>query len=417
MNVRSSINRAYITSSGRDLRLDFLRGYFVLIMIVDHVAGRSPLHWFTGGGNLFFVSGAEGFFVISGLVAGIVYHRIIDTQGFQAAMVKLLFRIFVLYIVGVSINLINLPFHDNFWAVDQPPEYFQPDAILRIFSLKTGNVIIAYAFLYTAVPFALLILKKGRGLYLLIGSWAIYLVYVFFPNPTAFPLHTAISLNGLQVLFFTALFIGYTKHLTLDYGKNLLKNEWLIAFSTGFLFLVIIYFILHPLPWTPKNLISNTAVDWININLFDKVTLRPGRILSAYVVFGTFFISLSLYWEKITRALGWLIFPFGKSALYAYTIHIPLAASVNKYLESGLISPTNLINLLIQIIAVFLIWFLTKKKVLAPTQATLQYWFLFPFVFAIFLYFVDIIIHIQSQNPYFLRALVYWITWFPVIPH
>ncbi len=416
MKVGSIINQTYITSSGRDLRLDFLRGYFVIIMIVDHMAGRSPLHWFTGGGDLFFVSGAEGFFVISGLVAGIVYHRIIDTQGFEAAFIKILHRILVLYIVGVTINLLNLPFSYNFWVVNQPPEYIQPDAILRIFFLKTGNIIITYALLFIAVPFAFLLLKKGRGGYLLLGSWTIYLVYVLYPKPAAFPLYSAINLMGIQVLFFTALFIGYKKHLTLDYGSIYLNKKCLLAFSSAFFLLIVLYFFLHPLPWMQRDLISDATVNWINLNLFDKVTLRPGRVLSALVVFGTFFIVLSLYWEKISNIIGWLVMPFGTSALYAYTLHIPIGSVINNLIDEGIIKSSHFSNMLIQIVAVFFIWFFTKNKVLAPTKNNIRYWYGFPFIFALLLLLVDSTIHSNSASPYILRALVYWINWFPWIP-
>ena len=30
---------AYITPKGRDLRIDLLRGFFVLAMVIDHIAG------------------------------------------------------------------------------------------------------------------------------------------------------------------------------------------------------------------------------------------------------------------------------------------------------------------------------------------------------------------------------------------
>ena len=60
----------YITASGRDLRIDLLRGYFVLAMIIDHVLGVSPL-WLITGGNRFFTSAAEGFILTSGLMAEI----------------------------------------------------------------------------------------------------------------------------------------------------------------------------------------------------------------------------------------------------------------------------------------------------------------------------------------------------------
>ena len=56
-------------SHGRDLRIDLLRGYFVVAMIIDHVRGQSPLYLLTGG-NRFYTSAAEGFILTSGLVAG-----------------------------------------------------------------------------------------------------------------------------------------------------------------------------------------------------------------------------------------------------------------------------------------------------------------------------------------------------------
>src|SRR5581483_5784853 len=58
---------AYVPSGRRDLRLDFLRGFCALAMIVDHIGGASWLYALTGG-NRFFTSAAEGFIFISGLV-------------------------------------------------------------------------------------------------------------------------------------------------------------------------------------------------------------------------------------------------------------------------------------------------------------------------------------------------------------
>ncbi len=54
----------YITQAGRDLRLDLIRGLCVVIMVIDHVAGESPLYLITGG-NRFLTSAAEGFILRS----------------------------------------------------------------------------------------------------------------------------------------------------------------------------------------------------------------------------------------------------------------------------------------------------------------------------------------------------------------
>src|SRR5215218_3733366 len=62
----------YVPAGKRDQRLDLLRGYCVFAMTVDHLDAPTWLYVVTGG-NRFFVSAAEGFLFISGVVMGIVY--------------------------------------------------------------------------------------------------------------------------------------------------------------------------------------------------------------------------------------------------------------------------------------------------------------------------------------------------------
>ncbi len=57
----------------RDIRLDALRGLVLAWMTINHLSG--PLHAYSFE-TLGFVSSAEGFVFISGIVAGMVYGRI-----------------------------------------------------------------------------------------------------------------------------------------------------------------------------------------------------------------------------------------------------------------------------------------------------------------------------------------------------
>ncbi len=90
----------YVQQGKRDLRLDFLRGFAVFAMVANHIAGPSWLYAITGG-NRFFVSAAEGFVLISGVVVGIVYGGIARSQGVYIAAVKLLQRAWLLYVLAV----------------------------------------------------------------------------------------------------------------------------------------------------------------------------------------------------------------------------------------------------------------------------------------------------------------------------
>src|SRR5688500_15929609 len=100
----ASIWGTYRAEGTRDLRFDFLRGFAVLAMVVDHIGGPSFLYAVTGG-NKFYTSAAEAFIFISGLLVGVVYGRIAARDGFVAGMRKALERAGVLYLLTVGVTL------------------------------------------------------------------------------------------------------------------------------------------------------------------------------------------------------------------------------------------------------------------------------------------------------------------------
>ena len=67
---RRCASPVYVGLTGRDPRLDWLRGYCFLVMTIDHFGGRSRLYALTGQ-TQFFTSAAEAFYLISGLTLGI----------------------------------------------------------------------------------------------------------------------------------------------------------------------------------------------------------------------------------------------------------------------------------------------------------------------------------------------------------
>src|SRR5690349_9153592 len=76
-------------------------------MAVDHIGVFGPDSWLyavTGKGE-FFISAAEGFVFISGLVMGIVYCKVIAKEGLQKATSKILNRVVKLYFLTVGLTL------------------------------------------------------------------------------------------------------------------------------------------------------------------------------------------------------------------------------------------------------------------------------------------------------------------------
>ena len=178
---------AYITAQGRDLRIDLLRGFFVLAMIVDHVRGASPLYLLTGG-NRFFVSAAEGFILLSGLMAGLIYRRVVAHDGIVAAVRKVWARALTLYLLTVGITLVLLPISEVAglpWA--QGVNLSHPLAlVVSVLTLHRtyylADVLLLYTLLFAVMPAALFLMADGKT-WLLVGiSWLVWGLHQLFPE-------------------------------------------------------------------------------------------------------------------------------------------------------------------------------------------------------------------------------------------
>ena len=92
--------------SERILAFDLMRGYFLFVILIDHL-GFYPngFDFITGRGTLY-VSTAEGFFVVSGLVLGIVRGRKLLNQPFKNAAKLLWKRAFQLYATSIILTLL-----------------------------------------------------------------------------------------------------------------------------------------------------------------------------------------------------------------------------------------------------------------------------------------------------------------------
>jgi len=183
---------AYGASGRRDLRLDFLRGFCAVAMIVDHIGGPSWLYAVTGG-NRFFTSAAEGFIFISGLVVGIAYRGLIARDGLGAALRRVLERAAQLYLLAVGLTLVFLPVSEALglrWA--QSVDLGDPAAfVVSVLTLhRTYYVVdipLLYALLLAVTPLVLILLSQGYTPVVLALSWALWAAYQFFPEQADVP--------------------------------------------------------------------------------------------------------------------------------------------------------------------------------------------------------------------------------------
>jgi hypothetical protein len=344
----------------RDLRLDLIRGLAVIAMIVDHIGGeRSWLYALTGG-DAFFVSAAEVFVFISGLLMGIIYAGVIARQGLGAALWKSLHRVWTLYLLTVTLTLtfmaLSAQLHLS-WGVDVT-EATWPDFIVSILTLHRTFYLTDILLLYTllvlvAVP-VLVLLACGRTLFVLAGSWGLWTFWQFVPQHAQFPWYIAdnsiFNFPAWQVLFVTAMAIGYHRqHLELRWAR--IPERLVLVISGAVVATTIALYVVFVLP---ASIPSAGLVD----QLFGKVDLRIGRLL-VFAGFATFAFGLvTLMWMPIRRGFGWLLLPLGQDALSAYILHLFVVALAVKVKPSilGATPASATQNTLFQIAGIAFVW-------------------------------------------------------------
>ena len=389
----------YLTHKGRDLRLDLLRGYFVLAMVVDHVRGPSPL-WLLTGGNRFYVSAAEGFILTSGLVAGLVYHHLIERDGMEPSLRKVLNRAGSLYLLTVGLTFLFLPISELLylpWAqgVDLSNSIGFVVSVLTLHrTYYLVDVILLYTVLFLISPVAFILLSRGKTWVLLGGSWLLWGLFQIFPDYVSLPWPIAgnylFQFAAWQPLFFTGLALGRHHDLIPTLGKRATRF-FLIVSGLLTVALIVLFFVLDtPAEVMPSGISATSSVFhdtrlWFQEFIFAKADMRPGRIITAAIVFTFLFLSTTVFWRQLNRVLGWLLLPLGQHALYAYTAHVIIISLVGialspfkeAYLES------QPLNAIVQTGSVLLIWLLIRRQFLAVRPQTKRLWYSSPAAFAV----------------------------------
>ncbi len=337
---------------GRDLRIDFLRGFCVLAMVVDHIAGPSFLYGLTGG-NRFYTSAAEAFIFISGLVMGLVYRRVVDRDGLGAALRRAIERATALYLLTITLTLLFIPAWEllathRAQGVDfQDPAAFIVSVLTLHRTYYLVDIPLLYTFLIIIAPLAMALLSQGKTAVLLSISWGLWALYQFFPEQADMPWPIAgnylFYASAWQVFFFTGIALGWhhsaLRHRLADFPRR----PALVLTGLAFAALIVVYQLVDRLPRMMAD--SDQAA---NIQLFLLETVF-----------------------RLERALGWFLLPLGQSALYAYAAHVVLAVPTSVLLDSLSIPDryARPVNALVQLGTLAVIWLLIKGRVLFVSPA------------------------------------------------
>lgn len=386
---------SYRPEGTRDLRFDFLRGFAVLAMVVDHFGGPSWLYAITGG-NRFYTSAAEGFIFLSGLLVGLVYGRIVAREGFVSGMHKALGRAAILYLLTVGVTLpllvvseaLALPWATGVYFTDPLALVVGVITLHRTYYLI--DVMVLYTLLLAVAPVALYLLVQGQTRLLLAGSWGLWLLFQLAPEQAEVPWQIAgnylFHFSAWQVFFFTAMAIGYHDRRVGSWFSR--RTQWLlfVLSGLGFAGLLVLYRLGDSVwRWLPASSPALADPNDLLVLLFGKGDVRPGRVVASAIVFGFLFLLVTLGWRPLYRALGWLLMPLGQNALYAYTAHIVLVVLLAIALLpfGALDRQLRWLNTLLQVGGVLLIWVLIRYRVLFPSADTRVRWSLAPAALAV----------------------------------
>lgn len=317
------------TSLARIETLDLLRGYFLLVIILNHLHYYpSGLEWITGQSFLY-ASTAEGFFLISGIVLGIVRGAKLVEAPFKIASKLLLKRAFQLYLTSIILVLfftvIGWLFLGNpglKFGIWQPIGDFGAliwQTLTMQYTYGWADYLRLYAIFIFVSPLALWLLRKGLWYVLLLASLGVWALFPVDQLPDAFiwqPL-------SWQLVFFIGFILGFHWKDVTSWWHNLADRIKRIALATIIPVAVITLAVNVLVVF--GNTLPGIGADLQTLNNLWSADFNKDRLpLLRILLFSTWFIALfwlfSKFSTRIKQWFGWLLLPFGTNSLYVYTL-------------------------------------------------------------------------------------------------
>ena len=355
---------------------DLLRGYFLVGIIIDHLSFfPNGLDWWSARGGLF-VSMAEGFFLISGIVLGIVRGAKLVDESFKVVAGFLLKRGVQLYITAVVLTLLftfigwlfymnNPGLKPGIISPDTPVWQVIVDAITLEYFFGWADYLRLYAIFILISPLVMWLLRKGLW-YVVFGASII--VWLLFPEPYSITYEERERLQYLswQIIFFGGLIIGfYWPRLTAFWRSQALRIRKTlkvaivaaagITLSVSVLLMLTTMGVNLPIAGFNQDLWHRLFTDD-----FNKEALPILRIALFALWFAAAYILFRRFEKQIIRYMGWLLLPFGTNSLYVYTLHAIIIFFVHLYFQAGGL----LYNFIISAVIIAVIWLMVRYQIL-----------------------------------------------------
>ncbi len=322
--------------TSRDMRLDALRGLFLIIMAAVHVPTPWS-HWLQEPFG--YLSAAEGFIFLGACLAGFVYAKVRRKHGARTMARRVWARARKIYLVHlalvVTVSLIAWPLASRLVPLANHFHDFlqNPPASLLLMPLLLHqpplfDILPLYVVFLGVTPLAFALARKSGWTLTLSLSAALWMLAQFHPlahftddSARLLPMRLgSFNLLGWQFLWVAGLATGETlmrRPASLRRSRRWLILPALIVVLAGLLF-------RHRFGLQPV-MVPDFAF-WT-----DKWRLGPLRVLNsvAWAV---------LLWSSNPRLPRWLLAPpalLGRHSLAVFSLHIPLAIIAATAIQTG----------------------------------------------------------------------------------
>jgi hypothetical protein len=324
-------------ASQRDLRLDFFRGLALLCIFIDHI----PETWL----SIFTIritglyDAAEIFIFISGYTAGIVYGRIMEMSGTLIMTLRVLQRVWQLYVTHVFLfvlfmallgnmaDTINNPIYaEEFRAADfiKEPGIAITQALILQFQPDFMDILPLYIVLLIMLPLFLMGLQRMQWVVLTLsfGLWLLVQFNKGIALPTYPDPDTKWFFNPFawQFLFLFGAALGRMKSVT---GTVYFTRTWLTAAAW---FILLVGFVVQT-GWT-LHIFDPTTALWSDYSLLalDKSDLSPPRLINALASLLIVSTLVKPDAPLLKSRFAWPFMVCGRHSLYIFCLGILLSA-------------------------------------------------------------------------------------------
>lgn len=351
----------------RILTLDLLRGLFLVIIFVDHLAyAPSLLFQFASGTSGAFASAAEGFFAISGILVGYIYGpRILKNT--KAIAIKLWRRALLLYGLTVGFTLFYAA-----WAGLLPGGYSrQPnwegsvaDLVLNAATLQFhfgwADFLARYAVFMVFAPLAIWLIAKHKAWIVAAISIGTWWLWRDIPGWQIFTAWQVIFMIGIIIGFYLPVIEKYFHNWHVSYKKQL---WWLVVgvAAATYIAVVLRYSILPFILPHIGDTLPHTWLDWL-----DRDSLGLGRIFIGILWFSGLYLLFRRFEQQINRFTMGALLLLGQNSLFVYSFEALVIFSIDVFMPAP-IHVNILLNTIVGVAGISVVYIATRYRKL-PTR-------------------------------------------------